>query len=99
MATYIDESSEIPALVVFRPTFNAAQAVTALNCQANYSLRSINQSDNTKLYVNETKSFTFDLLGSKATSTVNVAGIGSVTYAQIASAIKKIVDAERLIAP
>ena len=99
MPTYIDEASEVPSLVIFRPVFNAAQVVTNLNCQANYYLRALNQSDTTQFKTTDTKSFTFDLLGSKQSSTVNVAGIGNITYGQIASALKKMVDAERLLAP
>lgn len=98
MPTFIDEATELPNLVIFRPTFNASQTPTALICQANYWLRALNQSDNTQFKTTDTKSFSFDLLGTKATSTVSVGGLGTVTYLQIAKAIKLMIDAERALA-
>lgn len=99
MSSYTSESTDIPALFILRPVYNAAQAVTAANAQINFQNRVINGGDNTDIIYKETKSAAFDMLGVKASSTVSVAGIGSITYAQIASAIKKMADAERLLLP
>lgn len=99
MSSYTNEATDIPALFILRPVYNAAQAVTAANAQINYQNRVINGVDNTDIIYKETKSANFDMLGAKASSTVNVAGIGNITYAQIASAIKKMADAERLLLP
>lgn len=99
MSTYTNDATDIPALFILRPVFNAAGTVTAANCQINFQNRVTNGSDPTDVLYKETKSASFDMIGAKAASTVNVAGIGNITYAQIASAIKKMADAERLLLP
>lgn len=99
MSTYTNEATDIASLFILRPVYNAAQTVTAANAQINFQNRTINNVDNTDIIYRETKSASFDMLGTKATSTVTVAGLGTVTYAQIASAIKKMADAERLLLP
>lgn len=99
MATYTNDATDIPALFMLRPVFNAAGTVTAANAQINFQNRVTNGSDPTDVLYKETKSAAFDMIGAKASSTVNVAGIGNITYAQIASAIKKMADAERLLLP
>lgn len=99
MAIYTSDSTDIPVLFVLRPVFNAAGAVTAANAQINFQNRITNNSDPVDVAYKETKTAAFDIIGAKASSTVNVAGIGNITYAQIASAIRKMADAERLLLP
>lgn len=95
MPTYVSEATDIPALFMLRPVYNAAQAITAANAQVNFSNRTVNNIDNTDIIIKETTSMTFDMLGAKAGSIVNVAGLGNITVAQTAAAIKKIADALR----
>lgn len=100
MSTYTNESSDIPTVFILRPVYNGAQAVTAANANISFQNRVINSGDATDVIYKDTRSATFDMLGaSYASKTVTVAGLGSITYAQIASAIKKMADAERLLLP
>ena len=100
MGTYTTEASDVPVLFCLRPTYNASQSITAANATINFQNRVVNNGDNTDILYKETKSASFDMIGAGyASKTVNVAGIGNITYQQVAAAIKKIADAERLLLP
>jgi hypothetical protein len=92
---YSKESSDIPSLLVVRPIYdNATGAVNAVPCQVNYIRRIKNDSDaNDQLTPIETVSRSVDLFDN--VKFVNIAGIGNITYRQVAAALKKIADAER----
>lgn len=98
MATYTNESTDIPSEFTLRPVYNSAQVVTAADVEIKFQNRVINGSDAADIVLKNTKVTTFNLLAVPyASKTVNVAGVGNITYAQIASAIKKMADAERLL--
>lgn len=78
-----------------QPVYNSSQTVTAANARVRYQSRLINNGDNTDVKYADTVTMDFDMLGAKASSVVNVAGIGNITVAQTAAAIRKIADALR----
>lgn len=100
MATYTNEAADLAVLFVLRPSFNASQTVTAANAHINYRNRVKNDSDSADVIERETKTASFDMIApGYSAKTVNVAGIGNITYLQIAAAIRKVADAERLLLP
>lgn len=100
MSTYTNEAADLAVLFCLRPTYNASQAITAANASINFQNRIVNGSDSADIIYKETKTATFDMIGAGySTKTVTLPVIGAITYQQVASAIKKIADAERLLLP
>ena len=100
MATYTNEAADLAVLFCLRPTYNSSQVITAATASINYENRIVNNADAADSVTKPTKSTSFDMLGAGySTKTVNVAGLGNITYQQVATAIKKIADAERLLLP
>lgn len=97
MATYTSDATDLPVSFTLSPVFNLAGAVTAANITGQFQSRIVNNADPTDIFFKNTKTVSFDMIGAKGSSTVNVAGIGNITYIQIASAIRKMLDAERLL--
>jgi mRNA-degrading endonuclease toxin of MazEF toxin-antitoxin module len=95
MPNYVKEASDIPVLVVIRPSYdNTTGAVTSVSAQFNYHRRVKSDVDvNDQLAPIETASKSVDLFDN--VKTVSIAGIGNITYRQIAAALKKVADAER----
>lgn len=78
-----------------QPVYNSSQTVTAANARIRFQSRIINNGDSTDIKYTDTQIMDFDMLGSKAASIVNVAGLGNITVQQTAAAIRKIADALR----
>lgn len=90
---YTKETSDLPSEIHVRPVYDAAQAITAVDCGITWVSRIKNDADSTDMVVRQVAGKSVDLLD--ATKSVSLAGLGSVTYRQIAQLLKKVADAER----
>lgn len=94
---YTKENADLPSLVIIRPQFDAAGAVTGVSAQYNFVRRIKNDADANDQILQETKSVTIDLFDNA--KSVTVPGLGAVTYRRIAQALKLVADAERALLP
>lgn len=93
MATYTQESADIPSEISIRPVYDGSQGITAVECGITWKRRIKNDADSSDLVERVVSSKLVDLLD--ATKSVSIAGLGSVKYSQIAQLLKKVADAER----
>jgi hypothetical protein len=97
---YNFETNEIPNLFILRPVYDNASteaAFTGAAGQFNYGKRLKNGSTPFDSVMTDTKSFAVDMFVTN--KSVSVPGVGSMTYRQVANAIKLVGDAERALQP
>lgn len=92
---YSKEASDLPVDVAVRPAYdNATGAITAVPTTFRWVRRIKNDADaNDQLPPLETHSKTVDLFDN--VKTVNIPGVGVVTYRKLAQGLKLVADAER----
>lgn len=95
MSGYTKENADIPAQVVVVPVYDSSGAVTAAPCRFDWIRRIKNDSDAADKIEQGTKTVTIDLFDN--VKTVNIPGVGVVTYRKIATGLKLVADAERLL--
>jgi len=91
---YSKEADDLPALCLVRPIYDNTGAVSGVVCQFNWMRRVKNDADAAdQLPPLETASKAVDLWDN--VKTVNVPGVGNITYRNISRALKLVADAER----
>lgn len=97
MATYTKEGADLPSQVVIIPVFDASGTVTAAPCRFDWIRRIKNDADATDKIEQGTKSIAIDLFDN--VKTVNIPGVGVITYRKLATGLKLVADAERALIP
>lgn len=93
MSTYTKELSDVPDIVTIRPLYDANGATVAVAAEFSWISRIKNDADATDIIVRGAATKTVDLFSNS--KTVNIPGVGVVSYRKLAIGLGLVAAAER----